>query len=232
MKRGPKPKGQVRIRWSPAFAYAIGLLTADGCLLNDGRHIDFTSKDKELVESFKKCLGLSVKIGTKRSGQGNRYYRIQFGDVLFRNFLLSIGLTPAKSKSIKSVVVPDRYFADFLRGYFDGDGSTTSYFDRVFPNSFRTYMSFTSASEPFLLWLKAEIQRLVGAKGSISKNTNHPGYCQLKYAKRSSLLICSVMYYPGVASYLSRKHLKIRHARGIIDGRRGGEIGRHATFRS
>lgn len=88
MKRGPKPKGAVKIEWSPKFAYAIGLLTADGCLLNDGRHIDFTSKDLEQVVTFKKCFGIKTKIGIKHSGTGNLYHRIQFGDVLFREFLI------------------------------------------------------------------------------------------------------------------------------------------------
>ena len=66
-KRGPKPKGKVKIEWSPNFAYAIGLLATDGCLYNDGRHISFVSKDLELVEMFKKILGLEVKISAKFS---------------------------------------------------------------------------------------------------------------------------------------------------------------------
>ncbi len=48
-----RPLEKINIQWSPELAYAIGLLVADGCLSKDGRHIDFTSKDLELVESFK-----------------------------------------------------------------------------------------------------------------------------------------------------------------------------------
>gem|GEM_PF-6676481 len=44
-----KPLGKVKIQWSPEFAYVIGLLTTDGNLSPDGRHINFTSKDRELV---------------------------------------------------------------------------------------------------------------------------------------------------------------------------------------
>lgn len=40
-----KPQGKP-ITWSPEIAYAVGLLTTDGSLSIDGRHIDFTSKDK------------------------------------------------------------------------------------------------------------------------------------------------------------------------------------------
>ena len=75
-KRGAKPKGKVNIKWSPEFAYAIGLLTTDGCLSTDGRHFDFTSKDKEQLVNFMKCLGIKVKIGYKTSGySGEKIYK-------------------------------------------------------------------------------------------------------------------------------------------------------------
>jgi len=55
------PQKKVDCIWSPHFAYAIGLLATDGSLSIDGRHIDFTSKDLELVKIFKKYLGLKNK---------------------------------------------------------------------------------------------------------------------------------------------------------------------------
>ncbi|MBU2540255.1 hypothetical protein KJ786_03805 [Patescibacteria group bacterium] len=45
-------------RWSQNISYAVGLLATDGCLYNDGRHIDFTSKDIQLIKTFKACLNL------------------------------------------------------------------------------------------------------------------------------------------------------------------------------
>ena len=193
MKRGPKPRGNVKIAWSPKFAYAIGLLTADGCLLNDGRHIDFTSKDFEQVEMFKKCLGLRVKIGIKHSGTGKPYHRVQFGDVLFYKFLESIGISPAKSKTISRVLVPDEYFCDFLRGYFDGDGCTYSYNDPIFPKSYRFYLSFISASPTYIHWLRAKIEQFVGVKGHLDTHRS-PQYIQLKYAKKEALVLCKYLY--------------------------------------
>lgn len=41
-----KPLSKIKIKWSPKFAYCIGLITSDGNLSKDGRHISFTSKDK------------------------------------------------------------------------------------------------------------------------------------------------------------------------------------------
>lgn len=50
---------KVKVKWSPNFAYSIGLIATDG------RHISFTTKDVELAHLFKKCLGIDNKIGKK-----------------------------------------------------------------------------------------------------------------------------------------------------------------------
>src|SRR3989344_1036593 len=125
-----RPQNKVRIKWSPEFAYAIGLLTTDGNLSPDGRHITLVSNDKEQIITFRRCLGLNNKISNNMSGTSKRLgFRIQFGDVNFYKFLLSIGLMPNKSKILGEIKIPDKYFFDFLRGHFDGDGTFYSYWD-------------------------------------------------------------------------------------------------------
>jgi hypothetical protein len=218
-KRGPKPKGQVEIKWSPEFAYAIGLITADGCLSKDGRHMDLTSKDKDQIILFKKCLGLSTKISEKNSGAKNLAYHTQFGDVLFYKFLMEIGLTPAKSKTISSISIPDKYFIDFVRGYFDGDGSSYSYYDPKFPKSYRFYISFTSASPKFFDWLRVELENTLGIKGYLSHNCNNP-YVQLKFSKKQALVLAESMYYTEDIFCLQRKYLKIMKSVRIIEAAR------------
>lgn len=118
------------IKWSPNLAYVTGLISTDGNLSIDKRHIDFTSKDIQLIKTFKKCLGLKNKIGLKTSGFSDKKYpHVQFGDVRLYKWFLSIGLTVKKSKTIGKLKIPKKYFFDFLRGHFDGDGSCYSYWD-------------------------------------------------------------------------------------------------------
>lgn len=221
----------MRLKWTQQFAYAVGLLTADGCLSKDGRHIDFTSKDLEQVVSFGKCLGLKVKLGIKHSGAGAPYHRIQFGDVLFYKFLERIGLTPAKSKTITSVQVPCGYFRDFLRGYFDGDGSSSSFYDSVFPRSYRFYISFMSASPAFIHWLRRKINKAISVKGHLNYYANK-NYLQLRFSKKEAVVLCKYMYYKNGVPFLRRKYLKIQKSMSTIKSCRGGEIGKHASFRS
>lgn len=212
-----KPLGKVKIVWSPAFAYAIGLLVTDGSLSKDRRHICFTSKDLELIEHLQRSLKISCRVSKKASGsQGlKKYFVVQIGDVNFYNFLLSIGLMPNKTKIIKDIKIPDKYFFDFLRGHFDGDGTYYSYWDPRWRSSYMLYTVFVSASREHILWLQRKVCCFLGIKGHITKSTNNSCY-QLKYAKKESFIILKKLYYPS-AVCLSRKLLKINRSFGIIN---------------
>ncbi len=205
------------MRWSINLAYAIGLIVTDGSLSKDGRHIELTSKDKEQIETFSKILSLKNKIGTKKSGYNLNgiYYRIQFGDVKLYRFLLKIGLTPNKTKTVGKLEIPDKLFADFLRGHLDGDGYTTSFWDSVFKNSFRLYTGFVSASDSHLEWIRDQIKRLYSLEGSL-RYDKRARIFQLRYAKSASLKLINIMYYRDNLPQLKRKRFKIEQALGII----------------
>ena len=108
-RRGPEPKYRLDTTWRAELAYAVGLIATDGCLSGDGRHIDFTSKDRELVETFRSCLGLQVKIGLKSRGteKEKKYSRVQISSVDFYRWLNSIGLTAQKSHTINKLEIPE-----------------------------------------------------------------------------------------------------------------------------
>lgn len=204
------------IKWSNSLAYAIGLITTDGSLSKDGRHIDLTSKDIEQIVNFKKILKLENKIGVKYSGRndGKQYFRIQFGDVKFYRFLISIGLCPNKTKFLGNILIPDAYFADFLRGHLDGDGFTYSYWDKRWKLSFMLYTGFVSASEDHLRWLNGKINDLCNIKGTI-KYCGKSAY-QLIYARKNSVILLNRIYYHKKLICLKRKKIKVQEALGII----------------
>lgn len=212
-KRGSKPKERVLIKWTTEFAYAIGLLTTDGSLSKDGRHINFTSKDEDQVKTFKDCLKLdNIKIGKKSSGivKEKIYSQVQFGDVVFYQWLVNIGLSPNKSKTMGELKIPDAYFLDFLRGCFDGDGSIYSYWDPRWRSSYMFYVSFASASPKFLLWLQKKIVILVHVNGNIQKLQKESRVGQLRFAKKEAVILCRDMYHSKNIPYLKRKFAKMQ----------------------
>jgi hypothetical protein len=191
-------------------------LTTDGNLSNDRRHIDFTSKDKEQISNFMGCLKIRNKIGIKTSGySGKKAFRIQFGDINFYRFLLDIGLTPRKSKTLKAIKIPKEYFFDFLRGHFDGDGTFYSYWDSRWLSSFMFYTVFISASKLHIGWLQSQLYHLLGIHGHTTKSNQKTTY-QLHYAKKESLKLLPKLYYDGSAVCLSRKRQKIERALKVV----------------
>ncbi len=58
-KVGRGAKRRAPIEWSSETAYAVGVITTDGCLSSDGRHINITSKDTDQLNNIKKCLNVN-----------------------------------------------------------------------------------------------------------------------------------------------------------------------------
>lgn len=214
----PRPKihHATQYAMSPTVAYAVGLITTDGNLSKDGRHIDLTSKDRKQLLTFMRCLGFRARITTKISGfTGTQIPRLQFSNVRLYRFLVSIGLTPAKTKTLAGLNIPDEYFFDFLRGHLDGDGHFYSYWDTRWPNSFMFYLVFNSGSERHIAWLRRQNDGLLGIHGHITNDRRHTTY-HLKYAKREALLLLRKMYYDSNLPCLERKRLKIIKALTIL----------------
>lgn len=221
--------------WSHKIAYSVGLIASDGCLQKDGRHIDLTSNDIPQLDNFARSINKKLLVSSKRNGSGKKSFRVQFSDTAYYDFLLRAGLTPAKSQTLASLMIPDKFYPDFLRGVFDGDGTVYSYNDTRWKQSFMYYIGICSASPQFLAYLRETNQRLVGTKGSSIRSGG--GAATLAYAKKDSYLLYRSMYLHADSYYLPGKRSKLEHfiiqdQNGtIIQSRTSGEIGKHASLR-
>lgn len=193
MGRGRLSK--VKTVWSRRFAYAIGLIATDGNLSPDGRHISFSSKDYELACIYRQCLGLDNKIGLKaRGGSHNKNcFVVQFGDKNLYEFLNSIGLQSAKSKTLARVEVPDDYFMDFLRGCIDGDGSITI---SKHPESRQPQLRLRlfAYNRLFLEWIDARIKELVVTAGGWIYSSPKGDSNTLIYGKTDAIKVLHHLY--------------------------------------
>lgn len=197
------------IKWNPEIAYAVGLITTDGNLSSDRRHIILVSKDASLLKTFKKCLGLKNKIGSRRSsytGKKNCHH-VQFGNVILYKWLLNIGLIPNKTKRVGLLKILNKYFFDFLRGHLDGDGDIRRYQDPVYPNSERLYIRFCSASLKHIQWLQERINSLLKINGFIRSGSR---VYSLAFAKKDSLTLLPRLYPTSNVPCLKRKYKIIK----------------------
>jgi len=207
---------KVSTKWSPELAYAVGLILSDGCLSQDGRHITFSSKDRDLIEVFKGALCLKNTIYFYPDYRGNRkgQYSVTFGDKVFYAFLYEVGLSTRKSLTLHKIKVPRKHFNHFLRGVFDGDGTFYTFWDKRWKTSFCYQVSIASASEDFIQWLQQQLSMLYGTKGFIHKGK---GVWDIRYVKGDSKVLFDVMYKDDQGLCLKRKKDKMTNA-FVYDG--------------
>lgn len=199
-------------KWSPEMAYVLGFFTADGNMsphLNGGRYVEFTSCDRELIKKTRSLLKSNHKISSRtRSVNQQIAYRIQMGSMVLYEDLISLGLTPNKSLTIKFPKIPSGYLNDFVRGYFDGDGCV--YLKKNWAKDrnksrwvFQT--RFTSGSKKFLEGLHEVLKNHKICKGGCLYDKKS-GY-ELVFSHYDGLALYRFMYDNVSAEmYLERKH--------------------------
>ncbi len=214
--RGSQKNKDYKAKWNSEIAYAVGLITTDGNLSPDGRHLILVSKDIPLLKTFRKCLKLKNKIGLRRSSYTGKKdcHCVQFGNVILYKWLLTIGLMPNKTKRIGSLKIPKKYFFDFLRGHLDGDGCIRKFQDPIYPNSQRLYTVFHSASRKHLKWLQQKINSLLNVCGFIEYTSRE---FRLTFAKKESLKLLPKIYPNLEVPCLKRKY---KIAKSILENKK------------
>ncbi|MEI8130500.1 MAG: LAGLIDADG family homing endonuclease [bacterium] len=201
-------------KWTPEMAYVIGFFAADGCITTNSRGGQFWSiqiTDKELLETIKDTIGAEHKIGIRKKRQLSHkiLYRLQIGSIEMCDDLRSLGYVEKKTDRLVLPDIPSKYLSDFVRGYFDGDGSVwvgKMHTERV-TSTIVISVAFTSGSFSFLESLQSVLRVLLGMTGSISKRKGKECWC-LRYSVRDSLKLYDFMYNSHVQTnrlFLNRK---------------------------
>lgn len=198
-------------KWTNAMAYVLGFLYADGNIIYTKRRTWFWSlqiTDKDILEDIKKALNSSHVISKKKKHINQKQsYRLQVGSREMCEDSIQLGLTERKSKTILLPKIQKKYFPDFLRGYFDGDGGVWV----GFTNKQRKHKTYaistvlTSGSEQFLLSLKDLLKNYGLMSGSLVHKER--GY-DLKYSIRDSFILYKIMYNSNCSLFLKRKKEK------------------------
>jgi len=186
-------------RWTPEMAYVLGFFTADGNMIKNkrGAHfIEFQITDKNLLERIRGLLGSNHKIAVhKRNTKWKPSYRLQIGSKTIFHDLLKLGLTPNKSRRLNVPNMPKRYFPDFIRGYFDGDGCVSfgTYSRKDRKNRAHILITrFTSGNKKFLENLLRTLKARLHLRGGFI--TSKKNGFDLVFSIKDSLRLCRYIY--------------------------------------
>ncbi|MEA2112529.1 MAG: LAGLIDADG family homing endonuclease [Patescibacteria group bacterium] len=192
------------------MAYILGFFMADGYVFSSKRGSNYFAiqiKDKELLFSIRSVIGSEHKISKRIHNKDKSiFYRLQIGSNEICEDLARLGIKERKTYRLKLPNnIPKKYFGDFVRGYFDGDGNVWTGF--VHKNrktqTFVIHTVFTSCSKDFLNSLHNNIQKEGILGGGIS--CKRSAFC-LKYSVKDSLKLYNLMYNGlGNSLFLPRK---------------------------
>jgi intein-encoded DNA endonuclease-like protein len=167
--------------------------------------ISFHSNDKEILETIRSILSSSHPIQRRTKFD---CWTLEIYSKRLYHQLLFLGGSPNKSKLIAFPEIPSAYVRDFIRGYFDGDGSVfyvryLSSKDKIKRTELRS--NFTSGSEKFLISLREILHKTLGLSFRKLGYYNNNGSIKLTYGSKDTKRLLSYMYYPNHSVGLDRK---------------------------
>lgn len=180
------------------MVYVLGFSAADGYITVNRRGgqfwcVDIT--DKKPIEDIRKTIGADHKISIRKRHK-DKYtgYRLQIGSIEMCDDLRNLGFSERKTKSLIVPNVLNKYFSDFVRGYFDGDGNVWFGYAHKERNKplpvVRT--TFTSCFKIFLNALEKRLLAEGVEKGVLGEGRG--GYFRLTYSIYGSLKLYKLMY--------------------------------------
>ena len=198
------------------MSYILGFIVADGCvgvkcLRKDGSKqffLSITSKDVSLLENIRKAMSAKQSIILKQNGiKKGVCYHLQIGYQEICRDLMNLGIYPRKTYNLNPIKVPDKYFSDFVRGFFDGDGTVYIYDVNGTP---QIKVGFVSASLPFLAEFNKQLcKNLKIPLKSIHKTIDQKRKTIAQFSINFYINDCERLYkfiYKNASIFLDRKY--------------------------
>lgn len=104
-------------------AYILGLIFSDGCINSNSRQIRLKLTDIELVEAVKSKIGYTGKLHIEDATiERKKKASLIICNKKMYDDIQALGIRKQKTFDCEYPSCLNGYDADFLRGYFDGDG--------------------------------------------------------------------------------------------------------------
>jgi intein-encoded DNA endonuclease-like protein len=199
-------------------AYWLGFLMADAYINTDRNalHLTLSNIDRNHIEKFKSCINSNHKIQDINYINDRHPNKMSRVSLINKDFILNIyeyGLVNKKTGKEKVPKIDNRFIIDFIRGYFDGDGSIS-----YSKETLKAQFSIASASIDFLYEIKEIINSCLGYKaGCLVKNGN---IYVLTYTGNKNIPKILELIYKDKTIYLDRKYRKSLEYTNDLNNRR------------
>lgn len=111
---------------TPNMAYILGILASDGTIRKNINEVKLTlqERDSQLLEDIKKELEYEGNIRHYEDRKGYKNATLAFTSEKIKKQLAEYNIVPEKTFTFTFPTnLNKKYWIDFIRGYFDGDGS-------------------------------------------------------------------------------------------------------------
>ena len=193
-------------------AYLLGFLAADGTIQPDGSvKIALSSVDKELLIKFQTVLETNYPIRDSITKDGFNVSTFVFRSSNIREQLTKYNIVRNKTYTYSFPnTLSDKYFASFIKGYWDGDGT-------VCMNGGYPRTSLCSYQKKFLEDVIDKLEKFYGIPkvNVYQKKNSNTWYFQ--YSKESSKKLYELFYSKPTYLFLERKYLKFKELFGEIE---------------
>jgi len=165
------------------------------------------------LREIRRVISAEHKISFRKGkGKDKDQWRMQIGSIEMCNDLRALGFNTRKTKNLSVPHVPDKYFKDFLRGYFDGDGNVWS---GLMHKGRKTHTQtiqtvFTSCSLEFLEGMRKRLEAFDIERGVLRQGKGN--YYRSVYSILNSLKLYNFMY-----NRLGTSRLFLKRKKGVFE---------------
>lgn len=184
------------------MAWLMGFIASDGSigLKDNGIKITLSLKDKEILEKIKQEVKIENQIREYTTSDGFDCCSIEWACKEHKDALREYNIIPQKTfKLLPPDKLKDEYKIDYIRGYFDGDGSV----NLIQNKSLRWQVC--SATKPILEFIVDTLYNQFNIpKVNIQTQKRVHNIYYIQYSTNATKKIYNILYTPN-SLYLQRK---------------------------
>lgn len=189
---------------SANMVYLLGFLAADGCVYakNNCIKIGLSSLDKVFLEQISKEIDSDYPIHDYVTNKGFAVSELRFSSYQIKQDLALYNIIPKKTYNFTFPSnIDSRYIRDFIRGYFDGDGSISTAGQGI-------RWQVCSHTKDVLIRISDFFAKQGINKTNIYQD-KRSGVYYIQYSTNSTKKIFDILYYPHCFC-LPRKYKKYK----------------------